>query len=65
MDTDVEIIEFILARIGDEEDRARYAAEAYPTDVSWWAFTEPLSGGRDSATRGHSGTLTNTAPSKS
>lgn len=51
MDTDVEIIEFILARIGDEEDRARYAAEAYPTDVSWWAFTEPLSGDRDSATR--------------
>jgi hypothetical protein len=47
----MDIIEFLLARISDEEDRARYASEAHPTDLSWWAFTEPLSEGRDSATR--------------
>lgn len=51
MDTDVDIIEFILARIREEEDRARYAAEAHPADSDWWAFTEPLSEGRDPATR--------------
>ncbi|MDJ0457732.1 DUF6221 family protein [Arthrobacter sp. NQ7] len=51
MDMDVDIREFILARIREEEDRARYAAEAHPTDASWWAFTEQLSSGRDPAIR--------------
>lgn len=36
------IIEFLEERISDEEGRAQYAAEHFPTAADWWDFTQEL-----------------------
>ncbi len=38
----MDIIKFLEERISDEEGRAQYAAEHFPTAADWWDFTQEL-----------------------
>lgn len=38
----MDIIEFLAERIAQDEERARLAAEHFPTRSDWWSFTERL-----------------------
>lgn len=38
----MDIIEFLQERIKEDEERAKIAAQHFPTKGEWWTFTESL-----------------------
>lgn len=49
----MDIVEFLEARICEDEERAAMAARHFPATTDWWAFTDTLhtDTGRDKSTR--------------